>query len=846
MLQSKPFHVYKSSAGSGKTFTLAKVFLSIALQSKDPLHFRKILAITFTVKAANEMKERIVSYLSSISGNGVNARKDAPFMKAALAEETGMTPKEIEFKCDEILKAILHNYGDLSILTIDKFITRLVKSFASELSLSPDFEIEIDHSLFLDQIIELLYAKIGDDQELTHLILEFLKFRLNDEKSGNLDEAIKTTAFGLLSEEFYFIQNNFKEYSPTEIFDLKSNIDLELDQIEKNLSVQANSALDLIHSSGIEISDLANGTKGIYSFFLKIANGELKVILEPGKYVSKTLDEDKWQSSTKHPAVISISPDLREIAAYLLSQANVIRHYFLLRAVLGELFKLGFVGELNHLIEQFKESENIRLLSDFNRLISEQFLAEQTPFIFERLGTHFDSILIDEFQDTSNLQWLNLLPLIENSLSEANTSLIVGDAKQSIYRFRGSEPQQFIDLPYVNHQARVLLESSYQEYVLNSNYRSAKNIVDFNNRFFNQFSKNMLSNDMVQTYSDLKQECVSDEIGEVNWWFTSPEEKAKKDEAMQMMVERTIHLIEKESVSPGDVCCLFRMNNDAAVFASSLLKYGVNVISEESLLLKNNPAVALIISTLTAIRYPKDNFHLQQWLSKYHHIAPINDYHLLAENLKKEKWSLENLMHKMNLKIDIQLLLQGEMFSKVFNLVKLFNLDVNDPFILKLLDFCTEFEASATYLKSSFLDHWKKNEDSLSIQLPEGKNAVRVMSIHKSKGLEFPIVLVFVPTLTNIKQTKEESWISLDKELGIQQISIKTSALKSTNFESVHTLENDKSSLDFVNMLYVAFTRAEKQLEIFSKQLGSANGSASFIQSWNEWDKDKNRLHFGV
>jgi len=284
------------------------------------------------------------------------------------------------------------------------------------------------------------------------------------------------------------------------------------------------------------------------------------------------------------------------------------------------------------------------------------------------------------------------------------------------------------------------------------------------------------------------------------------------------------------------------MNSDAAIFASSLLKSEVAVISEESLLLKNNPAVALLISTLTVSRYPKDNFHLQQWLSKYHHLNRISNYHLLAQNLKKEKLTLENLMNRIDLDFNPQILLQGDMFSKVFNLVKLFKLKLSDPFILKLLDFCTEFETSSTYLKSSFLDHWKKAENSLSIQLPEGKSAVRVMSIHKSKGLEFPVVLVFMPSMSKGKQTREESWVSLEEELGIQQISLKTSALKGTNYEEVYNREDDKSSLDFINMLYVAFTRAETQLEIFSNPPSSNNKSIDFIKTWKEWDDEENLL----
>lgn len=844
MLQSKPFLVYKSSAGSGKTFTLAKVFLSIALRSNDPMHFKRILAITFTVKAANEMKDRIISYLSSISRSENASRKDASFMKAALMEETGLSEAAIEAKCSEILKAVLHNYGDLSVLTIDKFFTRLVKSFASELTLAPDFEIEIDQRLFVDQIIELLYAKVGENSALTELILAFLKFRLNDEQSGNLNSALEKTAHSLLTEEFFFIEDKFKEYAPHEIFEIKNKLDVECNEIAAELISQAQTALDLIQSSGLVPKDLAHGEKGIYSFFNKVHDEDFGQIISPGAYTIKTLEEDKWQSGTKHPTILKISHELRSIAESLLGQHKNVKRYLLLNAVKSELFRLGLIGELKQLMDDFKDAENMRLLSDFNRMISKQFLQEQTPFIYERLGNQYESILIDEFQDTSNLQWQNLIPLVENSLSEAKTSLIVGDAKQSIYRFRGSEPKQFIDLPTINHSAQSLFSSSYQQYILNSNFRSARNVIDFNNRFFDAYSKKVLSSEFLLTYADLKQEFVSKEIGEVNWWFASDEEVKGKEAVMQLMINRTIDLVTKQNERAGEICCLFRLNDDAALFASALLKHGLNVISEESLLLKNNPSVALLISTLNALRYPKDVFHLQQWLSKYHHIHRLDDYHRVAQQLKKEKWNLEQLMEKVGVMSKLRSLLEGEMFSKMFNLVKLFKLDLSNPFILKLLDFCSEYETSASYLKTSFLDHWEKSADALSIQLPEGKNAIRVMTIHKSKGLEFPTVMVYAPNLAKKNNTQKESWISLENELDIPQISLTTSALKGTEYEEILELENEKSTLDHLNMFYVAFTRAETKLEVFS-ELKSSKSILDTIETWKEWDSEKQLLHFG-
>ena len=201
-------------------------------------------------------------------------------------------------------------------------------------------------------------------------------------------------------------------------------------------------------------------------------------------------------------------------------------------------------------------------------------------------------------------------------------------------------------------------------------------------------------------------------------------------------------------------------------------------------------------------------------------------------------------MNAVGLNFDPELLLQGEMFSKTFRLVDLFELDISDPFVLKFMDFCTEYESSSAYLKTSFLDFWDKWSDSLSIQLPEDENAIRVMSIHKSKGLEFPVVMVFLPELAKGRNTNDESWVSLKEELGIEQMPLKTSALKNTQFEHILNLEEEKSSLDFINLLYVAFTRAETKLEIFSNPPSSKNDSTDFIKSWDQWNEEENCLKF--
>jgi ATP-dependent exoDNAse (exonuclease V) beta subunit len=838
---SENFLVFKSSAGSGKTFNLSKTYLELILKQDDPHAFKRILAITFTVKAASEMKERILTYLSILGGNEHKSRSDTPFMLPALMDSTKLSEQEIKTRSAVRLKAILHQYSDFSVLTIDKFFARLVRSFASDLALSPDFEIQVTTSQFIERVTDLLYEKIGHEDDLTDLILHLLHTRLAEDNGNNADEVIKSACNTLLSDEFYLIRQNFERFTPSEVKHLHITLGQEADAIAAEVKQVGEEVMNLLHQYSVGPEDLANGKNGVYRLFQLVAEGDFSKILNPGTNAVKPLETGKWQSGTKHPAVAELEHQLTHYLESILAKRTAVERYHLLHAVRREVYSLGFYSELVHLFESVKEEDNIRLLSEFNTLIAEQLQKEHADFLFERLGNQYQHILIDEFQDTSTLQWRNLIPLVENSLSEGNLSLIVGDAKQSIFRFRDSDPEQFVNLPQVDLASQALFDAAYHEIVLNQNFRSSQRIVEFNNRFFQLAQSALLSESHQVTYANHAQHHHSNDEGAVRWWIADDKE-IKKPDLMQQMLQRVSYLIHDQKASPDSICCLFRQNKDASVFASLLIESGFKVISQESLLLRNNPSIQLLIASYEVLATPTDPFALQRWLSRYHQRTPMPHYHEVAKSMRTEHWNLGKMLHSLRVRFDDLDIHHGDSFSKTLALCKALEIDVNNAFVQKLFDLALTYESKAIYLKQSFLDYWVEMEEKCSIQLPSRTDAISVMTIHKSKGLEFPTTLVFLPELKKVKNTKSMSWVKLE-QLNIGFISLKLNDLKSTNFEYLLEEENQRSVLDQLNSTYVAFTRAKNRLEIFS-QLPASTSLLHKLKEWPEWNETEGVLAF--
>ena len=745
----KNFEVYKSSAGSGKTFTLASAYLSLVLKSEDPKYFRKILALTFTVKAASEMKERIISYLSAFAGRQ-SERKDIASMMAVVSSNTGLSDDQIINRSNNVLIHLIHDYGEFSVLTIDKFVNRIIRSFSADLGLNSDFEIEIDQTKIIEQVIDGLMNQIGINQIITELILEFVKHQIDDQKSSDISSQLASLAREVLSEEYYLNSKGQTTMDPKLIHPLQQRILNELKAIEANVSNLGRRALDLFDKFGLEEGDFYYSSRGIAKYFQKAREADLEYVSNPNTIVIKTIESDKWQSKTKEPAVLEIKDQLTELFNALTLLKPEIERVIFLKKIRTFLYSIGLIGEIIQLFDSIRESENIQLLSDYYKILSDKFGQEQSPFIYERLGQRYAHILIDEFQDTSALQWKNLLPLITNSLSEGNKSLIVGDAKQSIYRFRGSDPEQFINLPYAGYESDLLLKAAYQEFYLDTNFRSYSNVIDFNNRFFSTLHKSFLSEEHEPTFYQLHQKKNARIGGEVFFHTVERLEEMDRIESFLVPMEKRIKiLLEESKCTEKDICILFQKNSDASFVAGKLLECGYKVTSSESLLLANNPNIQLLISTLIAVQNNGDPFYLQQWLSRLNQTNKLrSDYHETASWIKKAKPRMHELIKKLELNLSIDRT-KLDSFNALLYLAKFFELNLNDLFVRKLLDFSLEFETTSMYLKSTFLDKWESEKSKLCIDPSGDANAINIMTIHKSKGLEFPVVFVYLPRIRN-------------------------------------------------------------------------------------------------
>lgn len=836
------YHVCKSSAGSGKTFTLAKFYLSLILKNPSQDYFRHILAITFTVKAAAEMKNRIIHYLSGFASKG-RLSPDHLLMLDLISKELELKSTHIQNRSRLILNAILHDYSSLSIFTIDKFVHKLVRSFASELHLNPDFEVEIDSKQLVERVVSETLNKVGVENDITELILRYTKEQLDSDKYWDVTSSLESIAAELNGEEFHIHARELDNLGPSGIFTIQDELRKTNTEISDIAQKLGGKAMNLIKGKGLISKDLAYGARGVFDFFQAAENEELIKLIDPNSNVLKAIDEDKWQSGTKSPLVLDIKDELLNILLKIIDHKPQFRQAIFNQRLIPQLYRTGLINEFQNLFTSIKEDENQQLLSDFYRVLSDKFSNDQTPFIFERLGNKYNHILIDEFQDTSQLQWINLLPLLENSIAEGHASLVVGDAKQSIYRFRGSEPSQFINQPVNNRSTDQLLSAEFNLSVLNSNYRSAGTIVQFNNRFFSELSNTFLEKSEQEFYADVSQTAEKDLDGFVSIVAIEKEEDITIQELLFEPISRQIQDLLKKGALPGEICLLFRKNTDASYFAGRLLQLGFPVTSDESLLLDHNPGVQLLISTIKAMSNPFDSFYLQLWLSRLSRVVKLNlNYHEIAIWLKTEKASFHQLTSKLNLKLNESTFNQNS-FRVIWELIKCFGLNKEDVFIKCLLDFSLLYDENAAYLKTSFIEHWDKQSQKLSIENTAG-NSIQIMTIHKSKGLEFPHVLVYLPEFQQRKTTKNLAWID---DTGIESMSktpVEVPSLKGTNYESVLDEEKAKTSVDLINTLYVALTRAKQTLNVYTttKDGEIIPVPLRFVQNWEEWNEKSSSL----
>ncbi len=645
-------------AGSGKTYTLVREFIRLSLGIKQGVFnwqdkYKHVLALTFTNKAANEMKSRIITTLEQIAAEHEKAK---PLIQE-LSLELKVEQAVIIDRAEKILRTILHNYADLSVSTIDSFVHRVIRAFTYDLHLPMSFEVEMDKNKLLTETVEILMDRLDEeDDAVTSAIVEYAESNIEEGKSWNLEHSLIA-----LGQEL-FVEDAFKHLEKLGSFDFKESKKLRdsiyqfKNGLEQKLFNEGKAAAKLMADRGLEAGSFFQSGRGLYGFFEKYAEGEFPADALGNSYVRKTIEEDKWTSgkvSGAHEAAInSIKGDLidhyNNIVKLLEGQGQ---DYYLAKLLLRNFYAFILLAEIQKLMEEHKKNQNILHISEFQRMVNAIVKQQDAPVIYERIGDWYDNILIDEHQDTSVLQWQNLLPLVENSQFKDGDSLVVGDGKQAIYRFRNGKVEQFAMLPQVygsdeddRLKEREIAIGNYgtETRHLLSNYRSRKEIVDFNNLLYGVIAdfpelvnKDIYAQQAQQQGRKADGGFISIEFlkavpsqtepmspsgggvggGEPRADATTGKENGNSLDANRC--KRTEAII-KESIQRGysynDIAILTRSNYNASIIAAYLVERGIQVVSSESLLINNSPKVKLgicqpciiwriRITTLPALRW---------------------------------------------------------------------------------------------------------------------------------------------------------------------------------------------------------------------------------------------------
>jgi len=857
----------KASAGSGKTYTLVREYLRLAMMEDGG--YRKILAITFTNKAAQEMKERIIHVLSDMSDTAKTGG-----MKEELSRMLGLPEAVVAVKAGNLLRDILHHYSDFSVGTIDSFVHRVVKGFAYELRLPPGYEIELDTDAVMLQSADLLIEAAGNEESLLgKTLLEFSMHEL--EESGKLQINHKIARLGkqLFEEGAILNRDAFRQMSPEQIYAAREYCGQQLAEMKGILKKEARAAMKIIRSAGLGQEVFYQTNKGIYNFFHHFASGGIEFDKFKNTYVARSIYQDQWTASK---AGNDIKEKIEGIKDELRSHFLVMNELFqergsrflLYQLLYKNFYSFSLLGEFRQVLETLKAEEGLMLLAEFHEMVYHYVSRQEAPVIYERLGERYHHLLIDEFQDTSVVQWRNLLPLVEHALYNSGTCLLVGDPKQAIYRFRGGRVEQFVELPHIQGSEEDPILSMRQHAInnhgfrperLGTNYRSEAHIVHFNNDFYHWLAGSGRLSDprIYEGHEQLNHH--KGEQGYVNIRFLKSGNEEETDVSEQRLSE-TLRLI-KTNLETGyrfrDIAILTNSNETGAKMASRLMESGIPVVSGESLLIRLDPNVQLLVSALRFLERPSERLLRAVFGS------------LLSRFLQRGVPAMETVEWKMPETEFLAWLenLSGKAFPLLFfrnrrlqdvleGLLEWLGLDAaTDPYLHAFRDAVLQFSRRHGGSLSQFLEFWEDHQQKCSILYPEDLDAVRIMTIHKSKGLQFPVVIL-CDAVWNAKASSPFLWLKgLEQDIPGLPLALvsNNSALENTRYADIKLFEKGMDQLEAVNKLYVATTRAEQRLYILSETVKKSDAESvriqdllkSYLASKSLWQEDLLEYEFG-
>ena len=846
-----PFRIYDASAGSGKTYTLTREYLVILLTPAAGQAFREILAITFTNKAVAELKHRILSKLYDFARTpGEDGRSD---LFRSVQQATGSDWESLRARSARVLQEILHNYAFFDVSTIDKFNHRILRTFARDLNLPSHFEVVLDIDSLLQRAVNALIQKAGEETELTRVLIDFALEKSAEDRSWDIGRDLFETGKLLFDENQFPFLSGFEGKQMADFMALRRRLQDQLHNCEADLLRQAMALQERIEQEGLDRLDFKNGY--FPDFVRKVAGGAFDQNFEAGwkqrfgeeaLYSGKTPEAKKKLLDALLPEFSSGFDQIRKL---------VNRRNFLVNAA-SNLVPFTVLGLLEGELERIQREDSLLPIARFNSIIARELAEQPVPYIYERLGEKYRHYFIDEFQDTSGLQWQNLIPLIGNALEgedeqgRRGSVVLVGDAKQAIYRWRGGKAEQLLNL--LDSPGPFVFPPTI--YDLPVNFRSRQTVIEFNNDFFSHASRHLGS----ESYRSLflkgnRQKPDSEETGLVSLEFldagTADVEKAYLDRCLELIRE-----LETAGYPHDAVCVLTRTRREGVLLSGHLMKAGVPVVSSETLLLKNHPAVRFLIALLRHLSLPDD----------LNHRYGILEY-LAPEGRDTHSWIAGHLHAVDNLLSDTyrftaSLLSRSPVYDILEYAIRQFALGgESDAYLIFLLDQALEVGFTTDGSIGTFLEYWDLKQDSLSISAPEDLPAVRLMTIHKSKGLEFPVVIFPFAHTAIHQEFQAKLWIPVEAEAHCGFPFLQVSKKKEVESygpgeAAIFRDDREKLELDAFNVLYVAHTRAVEALFVITREEASGKTDAprsyaglysDYLREKGLWKPGEPRYRFG-
>lgn len=856
------FIVCRAAAGSGKTYTLVRQYIELAFDAPTEglqSRFRHILAITFTNKSANEMKARILKELNNMATRGTDCG-----MGCDLARRLGLDDNQLRSCAAIVQQAILHNYSDFSVCTIDSFMHRIVRTFAHDLGLPMNFDVNIDDSDLIENAVDSLMGLVGTagQEELTEVLCEFARRKMDENKSYMIEAELAELAKELFKEQTPEYLKSLSGLSPSQFRDIYRQLQQKNHAYEQQMKAFGQQGVDVIRANNLCLDDFYQGRKGAGTYLSKMAAGERP---RPNSYVLAYLEGDKLGSAKSSAATLAAleaaKPALEAIHRSIEDARTAGECFYNTRRLLMKhLYSLAVLNKMSEIVAAYSRDNEIVHISEFNKRIASVVESEPMPFIYERIGTRYYNYLIDEFQDTSRMQWHNLVPLLADGVASGHTSLVVGDGKQAIYRFRKGDVEQFLALPHVagsRHGAQLEHPGVAVTDRLDTNYRSCETVVRFNNDFFEWVLRNRFADhDELQEIYIRPRNAQSDGPDLAQRWVhpggyvqVGFQQLAAGPDKYDPLWEQMLHDIRRQVDENGyryrDITLLARYKDTLNQASTYLASHGIPVVSSESFLLAQNRTVMLLRNLFQYIVDCSDRVAAMRVILCMRSLGLLpddqqdTDIFLANDNGTPQPHLLERLLDRHKLTLDCDRLRALGLYDGCEEAIRMLGLQHTEcAYTAALLNVIARYSNNHRQDWKEFLDWFDEQQQKLSASTSDDLDAVRLMTIHKAKGLEAPIVMYPVVSTTN---RPFSLWVTVAKELDTQlPVSlVQPSAKETTLFDGLRHEEELKHAMDELNVLYVALTRPKEKLMLYCQE-AAENDATGFAALLRDYLRDQN------